>query len=164
VRAGRFREDLYFRLAVLELRVPPLRERPDDLAPLARHMLRRITRGKTVEVEPAAIERLRAHPFPGNVRELRNVLERALLLGDGATIRAADLPAEIGAGTAPGSESFPTLAELERGHVEVALRRTRGNRSAAARLLGIDRKTLWAKLKALGIRAGLDEPEPGEGA
>ncbi|HZV02891.1 MAG TPA: sigma 54-interacting transcriptional regulator [Planctomycetota bacterium] len=145
VAEGRFRQDLYFRLAVLVLRVPALRERREDIPLLARHLLRGIARGREVAIEPAALERLKGLRFAGNVRELRNLLERAWLEGEGA-IRAASIPAG-------GSDdaTFPTLAELERRHLEAAIAKTAGNRSAAAKLLGIDRKTLWARLKALGM-------------
>jgi DNA-binding NtrC family response regulator len=145
VAEGRFRQDLYFRLAVLVLRVPALRERREDIPLLARHLLRGIARGREVAIEPAALERLKGLRFAGNVRELRNLLERAWLEGEG-TIRAASFPAASG-----DDASFPTLAELERRHVEAAIAKTAGNRSAAAKLLGIDRKTLWARLKALGM-------------
>jgi DNA-binding NtrC family response regulator len=163
VQEGRFREDLYFRLAVLDLHVPPLRERREDVPLLARHLLRGIARGKPIELEPAALERLRGYSFPGNVRELRNVLERAWLAGDGATVRVRDLPAELAQDPAASTdESFPTLAQVERRQIELALRRTVGNRSAAARLLGIDRKTLWSKVKALGLGVGTDASENDE--
>jgi two-component system response regulator HydG len=152
---GRFRRDLYYRLNVLPVRVPPLRERPEDLVPLAGHFLAvhgRTTGREGVTVGLEAMELLRRHPWPGNVRELENAILRALVVGSGRTIGPEDLPEQIhparpgrkGGGVRP-------LAEVEREQVLRALRAVGGNKAAAARLLGLDRKTLYRKLEQYGV-------------
>jgi DNA-binding NtrC family response regulator len=144
---GGFRQDLFFRLAVVVVNVPPLRERPDDVPLLATHFARRLAARHGVPVPSLAddaLAALSAHGWPGNVRELRNVLERAVVVRGGAPIRAADL------GLAPAT------APLDRAHREreallAALRRTGGKREEAARLLGISVRTLYYRLKQWGI-------------
>jgi DNA-binding NtrC family response regulator len=153
IAAERFRQDLYFRLAVIEVRVPPLRERREDLAPLVAHLLekhrRRLGRGPC-SVSPEAWDRLRRHSWPGNVRELENALERALVLGRDDVVWPHDLPEALG-GSPPRVGLVPTgeraLAEVEREHILTTLRAVKGNKAAAARLLGLDRKTLYRKLE-----------------
>jgi DNA-binding NtrC family response regulator len=156
VAAGRFREDLYFRFAVIEVSVPPLRERPDDIPLLARHFLRAIARDRNEperRLAPAALERLLAYPWPGNVRELLNAIEHATTLGD-ETITLEDLPARI-RGWSPNDADAGdgamapavTLADVERRHVLRALASAGGDRKAAADVLGIDLSTLYRKLK-----------------
>jgi two-component system response regulator AtoC len=155
VAAGRFRADLWYRLSAVVLRVPPLRERVEDLAPLAEHFLaeasreyRRHWRG----LSPDALAILRGYPWPGNVRELRAVIARIALLGDGDLVEAQHLPADLRGTThappprAPLPRTIQTLAEAERSHIEQVLAHTGGNRSEAARLLGITRQTLRRKL------------------
>ena len=158
VHAGRFREDLYFRFAVIEVAVPPLRERPDDIPLLAGHFLRTIARQRSEperKLAPAVLERFLAYPWPGNVRELLNTIEHAATLGED-TIELADLPARIRgwsagetapAGEVPADESALSLAEVERRHVLRALAREGGDRKRAADALGIDLSTLYRKLK-----------------
>ncbi len=144
---GGFRQDLFFRLAVVVVNVPPLRERPDDVPLLARHFAARLAARHGVPVPSLtdeALAALSAHAWPGNVRELRNVLERAVVVRGGAPIRAADL------GLAPAA------APLDRAHREreallAALRRTGGKREEAAKLLGISVRTLYYRLKQWGI-------------
>ncbi|MBP7677019.1 MAG: sigma-54-dependent Fis family transcriptional regulator [Thermoanaerobaculia bacterium] len=144
---GGFRQDLFFRLAVVVVNVPPLRERPDDVPLLARHFAERLAERHGVPVPSLtddALAALSAHAWPGNVRELRNVLERSVVVRGGAPIRTADL------GLAPAA------APLDRAHREreallAALRRTRGKREEAARLLGISVRTLYYRLKQWGI-------------
>ncbi len=150
VAAGRFREDLFFRLAVLPIDVPPLRERREDIALLTRHFLRTLPAelGVTELVPDAAdLERLAAYDWPGNVRELKNVLERSLLLGGFAIeTPGAALPARAAdevAGDVP-----DRLAEVERLHILALLERESGNKTKAAERLGISRKTLDRKLRA----------------
>lgn len=144
IRDGRFREDLYYRLNAVELKVPPLAERPDDILPLARHFLpagRRLT---------AAAERaLLSHPWPGNVRELRNVVQRAALLsGDGdCDVAALGLPA-----TAPAQASSAATDEPDRAAIEAALARHGGVLAQAALDLGLSRQALYRRLDRLGIR------------
>jgi DNA-binding NtrC family response regulator len=156
--AGRFRRDLFYRLNVISVRIPPLRERPEDLIPLAAHFLEkhgtRLGRpGATLT--PEALALLRAYGWPGNVRELENVIERALVLGRRELIGVEDLPAEIrgtpGAGSSPGPRPA-SLAEMEKEHILRTLRAAGGNRAAAARILALDRKTLYRKLKQYGVQ------------
>ncbi|MCY1062842.1 sigma 54-interacting transcriptional regulator [Nannocystis sp. SCPEA4] len=162
VEAGRFREDLLYRLSVIQTTIPPLRERRDDIPRLALHFAklfgeslgRRIT-----DVSPAALEVLTRYRWPGNVRELRNVIERAMVLGDGPILDLDDLPPELmraapiaPAEAPPDARLVRPLAELEREAILNALAATDGNKARAAALLGIDRTTLYRKLKdyALG--------------
>ena len=162
VAAGRFRADLYYRLSVLVAWIPPLRERRDDIAVLARHFLDRLLRRAPRRVDgisPAALDALTAYRWPGNVRELRNVIERAVILGVGEIIEVEDLPPEIRgshlapapAPTAGDQLSLPMPAdELERRNLLAALAATGGNKTRAARLLGIDRVTLYNRLRKYG--------------
>jgi DNA-binding NtrC family response regulator len=151
VADGRFREDLLYRINVIEVRVPPLRERPDDLEPLVRHLLSKhgARLGKTeASIAGEALATLRRHRWPGNVRELENVIERALVLGVGTVITQDDLPdrlRELPATDAP-SVGGQRLVDVEREHIDRTLRAVDGNKAAAARLLGLDRKTLYRKL------------------
>jgi two-component system, NtrC family, response regulator HydG len=150
VAEGRFREDLLYRINVIEVRVPPLRERPDDLEPLIGHLLAKHG-GKLdrpgCSVSPEAMAVLRGHGWPGNVRELENVIERALVLGTDKVLTVRDLPDSLRepasqAGRAGGRR----LADVEREHIARTLRDVAGNKAAAARVLGLDRKTLYRKL------------------
>jgi len=150
--AGAFRQDLYFRLAVVVVNLSPLRERPLDVALLARHFVDRLSARHRVpvpELTDEALEALVAHPWPGNVRELRNVLERAVVVRGGAPIRAADL-ALTHAGPAVSSPSLDR-SHREREALLAALRRTGGRRDEAARLLGISVRTLYYRLKQWGL-------------
>jgi DNA-binding NtrC family response regulator len=147
VAAGQFREDLYYRLKVLVLRLPPLRERVEDILPLARQFIaaeRRPAAGLSAEAE----QRLLSHPWPGNVRELQNVMRHAAVLARGAEVRPEHLPEELQrpAGRAEGPAR--TLAEVEREHVLRVLEACGGSQVEAARVLGIGRNTLWRKLRA----------------
>lgn len=158
VAAGQFREDLYFRLAGYEIALPPLRHRLADLPLLVEHLRMRLSveleTGEVAPAAPAVLERLAAHSWPGNVRELEQVVRRCLI--DGRTLADPSLVARVieglsgtqagAAATRPG-----TLAEAERAHILAVLEATGGNRSAAARLLGIERKTLSRKLRSFGI-------------
>lgn len=149
----RFRQDLYFRLKVAALHLPPLRERPDDVEILARNFLnihaRRMGR-KPLEVSPEAMACLKAHSWPGNVRELENAIERAMVVGTGELIEPEDLPfGKPTATVAPGGDS---LAEMERAHIHRILERSDWNISQAARVLQIDRVTLYNKIKKYSLR------------
>ena len=150
---GRFREDLFYRLAVIELEVPPLRERPGDAPLLARHFLARLAaeRGEPErKLSPAFVERLQSYAWPGNVRELQNAIERALTVG-GETLEVKDLGRRLAQAPAralaAGEELPDALAELERLHVQRVLTRVGGDRKQAAALLEIDVSTLYRKLK-----------------
>ena len=148
--AGTFRQDLFFRLAVVVVNIPPLRERPGDIAIIARHFAARLAARHRVPVPvltEEALESLAGYPWPGNVRELRNVLERAVVVRGGEPIRAADLAL---AGSATGAPSLDR-AHREREALLAALRRTGGRRDEAARLLGISVRTLYYRLKQWGI-------------
>jgi two-component system response regulator HydG len=161
VKAGRFREDLFYRLNVVRLHVPPLRERPDDVVLLARHFLDRFATRFGLEglrVPEALLDRLRAHAWPGNVRELENALESLVALSPPEGLDLSLLP--FGRGEAAPAEDGPLslkqrVEAYERGLVYEALRAALGNRSEAARRLGISRVTLHDKLKKYGL--GADE-------
>ena len=157
VRQGRFRDDLFYRLNVIRVVVPPLRERREDIPALAEHFLAR-SAGKLnreLRLSAEAVERLLRYPWPGNVRELENAIERAAILARGATVSPDDLPPHVAAGLELGpSPALPrqiTLAEAERIHILQTLERFGGNHSSAAEALGIGRTTLWRKLKEYGI-------------
>jgi len=151
VAEGRFRQDLLYRINVIEVHVPPLRDRPDDLVTLIQHLLDKhgAKLGKPgSSVSPGAMQLLRRHTWPGNVRELENVIERGLVLGNGAVIHVDDLPeslkAKKGSGTPAAGSS--RLADVEREHIVRTMGRLAGNKAAAARALGLNRKTLYRKL------------------
>ncbi len=154
IKKGEFREDLFYRINVLKLEVPPLRERPGDVTPLAQAFLERCRAelGKHLEaIEPEALEALQRHPWPGNVRELRNVIERAAVLSEGARIGAESLPVELLAGSPTPTADAPSdlahhVQTLERSLIVRAMRANRGKKAAAARALGISRPTLDKKL------------------
>jgi DNA-binding NtrC family response regulator len=149
VAAGRFREDLLFRLRVVELAVPPLRDRREDILPLAEHFLRRLT-GTRVSLDARAKEALRAHAWPGNVRELRNVIERAVVLCEGRVIRPEHLPARVAESGAEATR-LRSFAEVEKEHLARVLEATSRNVAAAARVLGISRNTLYARVRRHGL-------------
>jgi DNA-binding NtrC family response regulator len=166
IRAGRFREDLYYRLNVIPIHIPPLRERPDDIPPLVEAFVRKHSEGRRRVVSPAALERLMAHPWRGNARELENVIERALALAEGDEIGVGDLP-PVGAEVAEATESAEglmrgaaeqrlSLRELEERYIDRILDLTGGNKVQASKILGIDRKTLYrrAERRARGGSAG----------
>jgi transcriptional regulator with GAF, ATPase, and Fis domain len=158
VREGRFREDLYFRLRVVEIVVPPLRERREDIALLAEHLLREGAREMHVAapvLAPDAVARLASYDWPGNVRELENALTRALVLGRGATVTASDLA--LGQESAPldatdGVVDDQSLGAMERAHIVRVLQRARGNKRQACRVLRISRPRLDRLLEKHGIR------------
>jgi len=147
---GRFRQDLLFRIAVIHVQVPPLREREDDVLLLAQCFVERaaLRAGKQIRgLSPGAVARLQAHAWPGNVRELQSSIERAVALTTRDEIAAADLPEHLRpALRPPAEEALAPLAEVERLHILGVLDAVRGNRSRAASILGIDRKTLQRKL------------------
>ncbi len=157
VAAGRFREDLFYRLNVIALRLPPLRERPDDVPLLAHHFLQTYARknNKTiVGIDPDALEMLQAYSWPGNVRELENVLERAVVLARQDRVRADDLPQKVRTRGGPVrtiTVSIGTpLDEVEQRLVNETLRLTKGDKRLAAQLLGIATRTIYRKLEAWG--------------
>ncbi len=160
VREGKFREDLYYRINVVAVDLPPLRERREDIGVLARHFLHKYTveNGKQLRgISPEALALLEAAPWPGNVRELENVIERAVLLADDDEINPGHLPrhlrhpppAEPG-----GSESDGSLEQVGRNHIIEVLRSTEGNKAKASAILGINRTTLWRMMQKLKIEDG----------
>ena len=150
VAEGRFREDLFYRLNVVEINVPPLRERDGDITLLARHFASATARRHDAPTKPIskpAIEAISSYSWPGNVRELEHVIERAMILSE-AEITPADLPAKLNAETAkPASVSQPTLDQVEMDYVLSVLSEKENDKAAAAKILGIDLSTLYRKLK-----------------
>lgn len=163
MRAGRFRDDLYYRINVVRLRLPPLRERREDIPLLAERFVARFNRvqGKgVVGISEAALAVLMAHGYPGNVRELENIIEHAFVLCRGALIEPQHLPPALQASVPARSRRVKgglTLREFEAIHIADALRRHQGNRAAAARELGINPSTLFRKRKSLGIEGSEGE-------
>ena len=159
--AGTFRQDLYYRLNVIEVRVPPLRERPEDIPQLAQSILERLARENalksTPQLESAALEQLQEYAFPGNVRELENVLERAVTLSDGKRITAAELSLRRVDGPRPeppaasGTPLDQHVVEVEKRAIREALGKTGGNKTRAAALLGMTFRQLRYKVKKLGV-------------
>ncbi|MCC6398145.1 MAG: sigma-54-dependent Fis family transcriptional regulator [Bacteroidetes bacterium] len=160
VAAGRFREDLLYRLNVVSLHMPPLRDRPEDIPILADHFLESKAKSKNVKrLSAGALALLRAHTWPGNVRELEHVIEGAVLLSSGDVIEESDLPLYFQRGEQPSPASpLPqpsgsvTLEELERQHIERTLAEQHFNRARTAQVLGISKKTLYLKIKRYGLR------------
>jgi transcriptional regulator with PAS, ATPase and Fis domain len=159
VLAGRFREDLFYRLKVITITIPPLRERKEDILPLAQHFLERYRAplGKAIqEFSPEACRRLLAHPWPGNVRELEAVVQRAVTLARGPTLAPEDLfpesaPGPGAAEAAPAHLLMDAVRDTERRYLQEVLLSVGGRRKQAAETLGISRKTLWKKLKQFGL-------------
>jgi len=152
VKAGTFRPDLYYRLHVFCIDLPPLRDRREDIPLLVSHFLKKFclaTSRPVPQITAEALDLLTAHDWPGNVRELENAVERALVVGRGTEIRGADFSFQFD-GQAPATGR--TLDDVERAHIERILRETRHNMSRAARILDIDRTTLYNKLRRYGLR------------
>jgi DNA-binding NtrC family response regulator len=157
ISQGSFREDLFYRLNVIQIVLPPLRDRREDIPPLAEHFLGRSAGklGRALRLSPQTLERLLRYPWPGNVRELENAIERAAILARSDIVEPDDLPPHVSAGLQLGpSPALPrqiTLADAERFHILQTLERFGRNHSGAAEALGIGRTTLWRKLKEYGI-------------
>jgi DNA-binding NtrC family response regulator len=164
VTSGRFREDLLYRLAVVEVEVPPLRRRPQDVLPLAFHFARRFSTRYSRPIRALseqAVSRLTTYPWPGNVRELRNVIDRAVLLARGGVVRSHDIrlgpdaprtsPVEQGVGL--GYSPTLSLKQVEAAHIRSVLEHTGGRMGEAAEILGIHRNTMTAKVREHGIDA-----------
>jgi len=146
VKSGEFREDLFYRINVFPIHVPPLRQLKQDLPDLLRHLLKQLGHPE-VRIEPRALKKLTRYDWPGNIREVRNVLERALLLSRGGIIREEHLPELSTAAPVPTGTS---LRELEDRHIQKVIQSCGGNISAAARVLGISRATLYRRLRRTG--------------
>lgn len=157
VREKTFRKDLFYRLRVVPLEVPPLRDRREDILPLARFFIARVCAENSCgpcSLSPEALDLLMAYGWPGNVRELENAIERAVVLAEGKPrIEPGDLPPEVRGGSPvpmATADEILTLVEVERRHILATLDRLDGNRRATARALGIGENTLWRKLKSFG--------------
>jgi len=165
VKAGRFREDLYFRINVVTVHLPPLRDRREDIPSLVGHFLNKTARRERREaaaMSPEALRLLSGYSWPGNVRELENAIERAVAVAKGNVVLPSDLPPEVGGSAAlgvPGGVSVtdggiiadrPTLGELERRYIQLVLGECSGNKKKAAEKLGIDRRTLYRALERSG--------------
>lgn len=156
VKSGDFRGDLYFRLNEYHIHIPPLRRRPKDIMPLAYYFLRkhaRLNQKDVREISPSLAEMLMQYDFPGNVRELEHIISSALLVEKSAALKLASVQStgmQVPGATPPGRKAFPKLADIQRQHIEKALEIANGNRTHAAKLLGIGLRTLQRKLKAYG--------------
>jgi DNA-binding NtrC family response regulator len=181
VKAGRFREDLFFRINVVTVALPPLRERREDIPILVAHFLAKLARRERREaatLSPEALKLLSGYAWPGNVRELENAIERAVAVAKGNVVLPSDLPPEVGGGAgglataAAGGASEggnagagtilgdrPTLAELERRYIALVLSECGGNKKKAAEKLGIDRRTLYRALERGGEEGGEPDDE-----
>jgi len=153
IAEGRFREDLYYRINVVDIKIPPLRERPEDIPLLVNHFIklfRKKSRKNIANISPEALSILRQHPLPGNVRELENTIEHAFVMCHGTVIDAEHLPTHIIARSVPaGASKFHKQSERE--IIIEALRRYNGSKVKTARELGMHRSTLWRKIKMMGI-------------
>jgi transcriptional regulator with GAF, ATPase, and Fis domain len=157
VKAGRFREDLFFRINVVTVRVPPLRDRAGDIPILVRHFINKIARREgrpEASVSPESLAVLSSYGWPGNVRELENAVERAVAVAKGNVVLPSDLPADVCGGppVPPASiiDDRPTLGELERRYIALVLAECGGNKKRAAERLGIDRRTLYRAIERSG--------------
>jgi DNA-binding NtrC family response regulator len=154
LKQGNFREDLYYRLAVFPIHLPPLRERLEDLPELARHFMVKYAQ-KSVknirEMSPGFLAVLSSYDFPGNIRELENIVQRAIVLEESGVLRPSSLPAYLLRDQAEEKRRFPTLLELERDHISLVLRACGERKGQASEILGVDRKTLYRKLKQYGL-------------
>jgi transcriptional regulator with PAS, ATPase and Fis domain len=161
VRAGKFRQDLYYRLNVIRIELPPLRQRIEDLPLLVNHFIGKFTetaKRNVKGIEPAALDALQSHDWPGNIRELEHVMERAVLLGKNDTVGLDDLPPQL---TARGGQALIvgqavakqlTLRDLEMEYIGKVLENTHGNKTETARILGVDRTTLYRKLEEYKLK------------
>jgi DNA-binding NtrC family response regulator len=166
VKAGRFREDLYFRINVVTVRMPPLRDRAGDIPILVRHFINKIARREgrgEASVSPEALDILNRHGWPGNVRELENAIERAVAVAKGNVVIPSDLPAEVYGGSPVSPTGIiddrPTLGELEKRYIALVLAECGGNKKRAAEKLGIDRRTLYRAIERSGDSSDADEDE-----
>ncbi len=156
VREGRMREDLFFRLNVVRLNLPPLRARPEDIPPLVHEFIEEFSRANNKEIAaitPAALRALQEYRWPGNVRELKNCLESMIVLTRNPVLDLEDLPARVRP-EQPGEPEAPAelnLKKMEKSAIAAALRQASGNKSRAARLLGLSRRTLYRKLEEYGL-------------
>jgi DNA-binding NtrC family response regulator len=167
VKDGKFREDLYYRLAVIPIELPPLRERTEDIPLLVQHFLKKTGQngGDAKKIEQKALEVLQGYRWPGNVRELENAIERACALCDDNVIRVADLPphvvkqvggpVEVSGGSLPiGKKLDDFIRDTEKRFIDETIKHNAGNREKAAKMLGISMATLYRKLEVKAAKAG----------
>ena len=162
VAEGRFRHDLFYRINVFLIDLPPLRERREDIPALANHFLRKLGQQmnrRDCAISPEAMETLRHHPWPGNVRELANAIERALVVSQKGIIRPGDLPFASRGEADDADERGDSLADMEKAHIQVILRRTAWNITQAAEILGIDRVTLYNKIRKYALHKPDGDPK-----
>lgn len=156
IAQGHFREDLFYRLSVFSIHLPSLADRPEDIEEYVRHFVgqfaQRMAR-QIVRIEPEYIRLMRGHVWRGNVRELRNVVERSLIMAEGESLRADDLPGEFRCGAGGPAADPVSLGELEQQHIRKILKYTGGNKAEAARLLGIGVATLYRKIDEYGLKS-----------
>jgi transcriptional regulator with PAS, ATPase and Fis domain len=155
LKEGSFREDLYWRLNVVHIDIPPLRERPEDVPVLAEQFLAKFAQSmsrKPMRFSAEALTALAAYPWPGNVRELQNAIERAVVVGRNDVVRAEDLPLRVTQAPAGGGPGPGSLAEAERAHVQSVLDASSWNITRAARVLDVDRVTLYNKIKKYELK------------
>jgi len=157
VRQGRFREDLFYRINVIPVQIPPLRERREDIRPLIEHFVQHFNRvnGKDIEmIDEEVLACLEKYTWPGNVRELKNVIERMVVLSQGKKLTLVSLPEDLkaGEGVARERNEASNIQEMEKGLIRLKLQETRGNKSLAAKKLGISRRTLYRKIAEYNIR------------
>jgi len=151
VSLGLFREDLYYRLNVVNIFVPPLRERMEDIPLLADYFIKKYCNSMNrplMTIEPAALKRLEEFPFPGNIRELENMIERAIVVGNGKKITVRDLPLTKTVATT----TFESLDDLEKNHISQILAKYNWNITVSAKALKVDRVTLYNKIKKYGLQ------------
>jgi transcriptional regulator with PAS, ATPase and Fis domain len=155
IAAGEFRQDLYYRLKVVMIELPPLRQRLEDIPPLAVHFVNKAAKKfgkKPLKIGPEFLDTLAVYPFPGNVRELEHIMERAVALNQDGTLRLADLPPDIVCGPSSirqvAKEPLP-LKDLEMDHILEVYRQTGYNQTETAKRLGISRTTLWRRMRDL---------------
>jgi len=161
-RDRRFREDLFYRLSVIRIHLPPLRERVDDIEPLCQYFLRELAPDQEIVIPPEEVDQLRSYRWPGNVRELKNIIDRAVILRSTNQIypgrllldRPGDGSVEVPGGRPPSGSAVMTLAEIERQHIEQTLAVLDHNHTRAAQALGISRSTLLRKLAFYNIQSG----------
>jgi transcriptional regulator with PAS, ATPase and Fis domain len=169
VKEGKFRDDLFYRLNVVRITLPSLKERQEDIPMLAHHFLQKCAAGTTTAVRgfhPDTMEYLKRYRWPGNVRELENAIERAVSLSHGPLLTPDDLPAQIRQASSPSEQKqdvsdtaesvYLTLEEVEKRHLMRVLKETKGNKVKAAKILGIDRRTLYRMAERFGLDLGPD--------
>jgi DNA-binding NtrC family response regulator len=160
IEDGSFREDLYYRLNVVPITLPDLKDRQEDIPLLANHFVQKFAPESNPairEISKEAMAILMSHTWPGNVRELENVIERAVTLGRGPAVEPRDLPPQLAGGTNPLERALAkeaTLEDLEKDYIAMILRRTKGHQIRAASILGIDRRTLYRKIRRFGLKLG----------